>query len=112
MPRRFRRGICSFTGFGGLVAALGTFISAYPEPFLVTSGETGTINFSEVAEACLLVVVRALGTEALRLLAIVLSCLEALLISLAHSVFAIAKHILTIVAAKPSFPQRSRPKRS
>src|SRR6185295_12641594 len=59
----------------------GAIVAAYPVTLSITSREAGTVNFTEVAEACLLEVVRTLGIEALRLLTIVPSGFEALLVA-------------------------------
>src|SRR6266545_6096984 len=96
MPRRFHRGINALTELRKLACS---FVAAYAITFLVPSRETSAVCFSEVAEACIVVVVRALGTKALRLLAIVLSSFETLSVALAHSLLAIVENILTIIAA-------------
>src|ERR1700730_13193676 len=82
-----------------LARAFGSFAAAYTVTILVTRRETGTVQVREVAEACIVVEVRAIGFKALRLLAIVLSSLEPILVALAHCRFAITKNVLTIVAA-------------
>ena len=95
MPRCFHRGIDALIG---CLKLTGSLVAAYPVTLLVTSGETGSVNFSEVAEAGIVVVVRALGIVTLRLLAIVFSSLETILVTLVHSLVAIVKNVLTITA--------------
>jgi hypothetical protein len=66
---------------------------------MITSREPSSVNFTEVTEAGLLKVMRALWIKALRLLAVIFPGLEALLVTMAGRRFSAAKHILTISTA-------------
>ena len=72
------------------------FGAAYAVTILITSRESGPVNLSKVSEACFLEVMRALGIEALVFLAIGLSGLEAIFVSLTGSLFAVVKHIVVV----------------
>src|SRR5258706_12897233 len=74
----------------------GAIVAAYPVTLPITSREAGPVNFTEVAEACLLEVVRALGIKALRLLTIVPAGFETLLVTPVRSRVGTAKDVLTV----------------
>src|SRR5690348_8585385 len=71
--------------------------AAYPVTLIVTSREAGSINISEVSKTRFLEVVRALGIKALMLPAIVLSGLEAIVIRLTASFFAVVENVVAVI---------------
>src|SRR4029434_10676058 len=74
----------------------GAVVTAYAVTLPVTSREAGAINFTEVPEACLLEVVRALRLKTLRLLAIVLTGFETLLVAMVRGRVGTAEYVLTV----------------
>jgi hypothetical protein len=71
-------------------------VAAYSVTLLVTSREGGPVNLTEVAEACLLEVVRAFVAKALRFFAIVFSGLETLLVAMLRSGVSTVKDVLAV----------------
>ena len=87
----------------------GPVVAAYPVTLLITSREGDTVNLTKVSEACLLKVVRALGIKALRLLTILPTGFETLLVAMVRSRVGATKHVLAvtiwIVAKGPSITE-------
>lgn len=84
---------------GFLPLLLGSFALSYFIAFLVSTREARSVDFSKVSKPRLFEVVRALGIVALRLLTIVLSGIEAVLVRLTCSFLAVIKNVPAIVAS-------------
>ena len=73
-----------------------SFAAPYAVTILVTSRESGAVNFSEVSEARFFVVVRALGIVAFIFLSVLLTGLMTILVALIASLIAVIKDIVVI----------------